>query len=167
MNLKELWIGDEVVLIKSGRIGKFEGIHSSGKARINIQGQMVLSHANNIEIYAAPEEEDILLLFPDETEHVEKSIQIPKWKDTIDLHIDKLAPHMEHNAPATILEFQLRKCKEFLQVAIDKKVTIVHIIHGKGNGVLREAVLHLLKDYSEIRYALPEKNGGSLEVWLY
>ena len=166
MNLKELWIGDEVVLIQSGRIGKFEGIHSSGKARINIQGQMVLSPAKNIEIYVAPESDDLLLLFPDETEHVEKSVHIPKWKDTIDLHIDKLASHMENSTPAIILEFQLRKCRDFLQAAIDKKVTIVHVIHGKGNGVLREAVLHLLKDFSEIRYALPEKNGGSLEVWL-
>jgi len=42
VNLKELWIGDNVRLKKSGRIGTFEG-EVNGKARVKLKDKIVLS----------------------------------------------------------------------------------------------------------------------------
>ena len=51
INLEELWVGDGVKIVSSGRIGTFESIHQNGKARIKSQGKIYLASAVNLELY--------------------------------------------------------------------------------------------------------------------
>ncbi|HRO74384.1 MAG TPA: hypothetical protein PK611_11970, partial [Saprospiraceae bacterium] len=49
MDIKELWIGDKVKILSSGKLGKYEGINNEGKLRISVLDKIILTRANNIE----------------------------------------------------------------------------------------------------------------------
>ena len=68
--------------------------------------------------------------------------------------------------PARIIAFQLDKCKAFIQHAIDARMNIITIIHGKGEGVLRAEVHHLARLFDEVKFVIPKENSGATEVWL-
>ena len=63
-----------------------------------------------------------------------------------------------------IVQLQLNECYERLQYAMNSKITKVEIVHGIGEGILRNEVHQILKNY-KLRYYL-SKNGGSTEVML-
>ena len=52
-------------------------------------------------------------------------------------------------------------------LAIDKKVTNIIIIHGKGEGVLRNLVHQMLDSYSEVQWKMLINQGGATEVVFY
>ncbi|MBK7805402.1 MAG: Smr/MutS family protein [Saprospiraceae bacterium] len=166
--LKDLWIGESVLIRSSGKTGRFEGINKEGKARIRVENKILLVTSENLDI--VPEKEH----FPDihdylnEEKNVDKKITPLKitFDHTLDLHIDKLAPHMENELPARIMEFQLRKSDTFIRDAIDKKYPHITIIHGKGQGVLKEAIEHQLQQFHQIRFTFSKNGGGAVEVWL-
>ena len=65
--------------------------------------------------------------------------------EEIDLHIHQLLDSSEGMSNAEILEYQLNKFREALVVFKDKKDQKIVFIHGKGDGVLRNAILTELK----------------------
>ena len=168
MNLKELWVGESILIISSGKHGKFEGINNEGKARIRVGGKILLIKADNLAII--PEKEH----FPDIDEFLQKDKNIEKQKTplkikfdhTLDLHIDKLAPHMENDIPGRIIEFQLQKSEEFIKEAIQKNYPHITIIHGKGQGVLKLSIEHQLKQFQQVRLTFSKNGGGAVEIWL-
>ncbi|MBK8053495.1 MAG: Smr/MutS family protein [Saprospiraceae bacterium] len=169
MNLKELWTGEKVMIKSSGRIGIFEGINAEGKARIKYENKIFLVTAQNLEI--VPEKE----VFPDIHEYLKRENNIIKadnktikvsFDHTIDLHIEKLAPHMKNELSGRILDYQLEKTRLFIRDAIDRNYPHITIIHGKGQGVLKSEIEHILKDYHQIRFTFSKNGGGAVEVWL-
>jgi DNA-nicking Smr family endonuclease len=169
MNLKELWTGEKVMIKSSGRSGTFEGINAEGKARIRSENKIYLATAENLEVI--PEKD----IFPDIHEYLERENKIVKadaktvkvtFEHTIDLHIEKLAPHMENELAGRILDYQLEKTRIFILDAIDRKYPHITIIHGKGQGVLKSEIEHILKDYYQIRFTFSKNGGGAVEVWL-
>lgn len=62
---------------------------------------------------------------------------------SIDLHADAL--NLDHLPPHRLLEEQLAHCKRFLNDAIQKRIPKVLIIHGVGEGVLRDSIRAMLK----------------------
>ncbi len=168
MQLKDLWVGESVLIRSSGKTGKFEGINKEGKARIRVESKILLVTVDNLDV--VPEKEH----FPDihdflntenKIENKTKPLKI-KFDHTLDLHIDKLAPHMENERPARIMEYQLQESDLFIREAIDKNYPHITIIHGKGQGVLKEAIEHQLKEFHQIRFTFSKNGGGAVEVWL-
>lgn len=168
-NPVDLWIGDKVRMVASGRQGTFEGLSSDGRARIKVGDKIFLCPVHGLDVI--PETEhfpDIhAYLAAEEKKHEKPLRQVAiQFDHTIDLHIDKLAPHMENEIPGRILEYQLQKSMDFIRQAIDRKYPHITIIHGKGQGVLREAILHQLKNFSQVRLTFSKNGGGAVEVWL-
>ena len=66
----------------------------------------------------------------------------------LDLHIEKLVPNFDKVKPQNILSIQLNHFEEYLCEALSLRVPKVYIIHGKGDGILREAIHKRLRtDY--------------------
>ena len=82
----------------------------------------------------------------------------------IDLHIELLTSNYHYMDNFEIVQLQLNACYEQLQYAMNSKITKVEIVHGIGEGILRNEVHQILKNY-KLRYYL-SKNGGSTEVML-
>ncbi|MBK9734304.1 MAG: Smr/MutS family protein [Saprospiraceae bacterium] len=167
MDIKDLWIGDEVFIKHTKVSGRFQGVNSSGKARILIDGKVFLVMEGDLELI--PEKEhfpDIHKMMEEEKPAVASKKLVVTVFNTIDLHIEKLAPHMENELPSRILDFERQKCNEFLQEAMEKNYPVVTIIHGIGQGVLKSEIEHLLKNIPQIRFTFSKNNGGAVEVWL-
>ncbi|MCZ2101097.1 MAG: Smr/MutS family protein [Chitinophagales bacterium] len=170
VDLKLLWIGDTVKIISSGRVGKFEGLNKEGKARIAVQEKVFLATANNLEKLEdeKPYEFDIDHFLEEEKQKEQKQKTPLKIKlnNLLDLHIDKLAPHMVNELPQRILEFQLAESEKFIKEAIRLNYPQITIIHGKGQGVLKEAITHQLGGFSQVRFTFTKNQGGAVEIWL-
>lgn len=190
LKVSDLWIGDEVILLKSGRVGKFQGIQKDGKVKILLDGKNVLTTLQNLSL---PNPEDKALqmeivvndLLADIEEKEKKSFN-SKIKNTdnpekvinktlvlknqtkfntLDLHINVLNPELEGQSALKILEFQISQFEEFLNFAITKGLPHITIIHGKGEGVLMNEVLLRLKQHPQLALSKTINNGGATEAW--
>lgn len=169
-DIKDLWIGDRIRIKTSGKLGRFEGINKDGKARISVDNKIILTAAVNLE------------KLPDDPTHsfdIDRYLEEEKAKEqknrpalrvtfehTLDLHMEKLAPHMANDLPQRILDYQLIQSEKFIRDAIDKHYPHITIIHGKGQGVLRTAIEHQLKMFTQVRFTFSKNQGGAVEVWL-
>ncbi|MBK8519027.1 MAG: Smr/MutS family protein [Saprospiraceae bacterium] len=168
MNLSELWTGEKVRIKSSGRIGRFQGVNNNGKARIKSEEKIFLVNLENLEVL--PESE----YFPnmDEFLNQDSIIQVKSkplninFNSTLDLHIDKLAPEKQNDTPGRIMDYQLQQSQNFIEEAIRKKYPHITIIHGKGQGVLKNAIEHQLSQYNEVRFTFSKNGGGAVEIWL-
>ncbi len=169
MDIKELWIGDKVKILSSGKLGKYEGINNEGKLRISVLDKIILTRANNIEKIVEDEVLFDIDAFLKEEKEKDKSLKPAlkiKFEHTLDLHLEKLAPEMINDIPSRILDYQLERSKKFIQDAIDSHYPHITIIHGKGQGVLRDAISHQLKSFSQVRFTFSKSQGGAVEIWL-
>ena len=85
----------------------------------------------------------------------------------INLHIEELIKDYRHLSNGEILDIQMRKFAIFISSAMDKKIQKVVIIHGKGEGVLKNEIRTALFAYGnmEIHDASYTKYGqGATEV---
>jgi len=158
--LSDYWIGDRVILKKSGRRGTFEGIAGSGKARIKVKGKIILSAADNIE--ELEEENTRKLAFPEEKKITHKDLQ--GFNPEIDLHIDVLDPTLKNAMPQMIVNKQVSACKNHIEQALSLGRREVTIIHGKGLGQLKLEVDSLLASYDEVLYSKVIHQGGATVV---
>jgi len=164
MNIKELWVGENVKIISSSRIGRFEGIAGDGRARVSSKGKMYLIKDTNLRIYEVPKVDKVKEMMQEMNQRPETTKMLSVDK-TIDLHIKTLDPSLVNGLPEHILNHQLSACKSFLSKAITGRLWIVTIIHGKGAGVLRSEVLGLLKDYDEVERIESIKDDGAQRVY--
>jgi dsDNA-specific endonuclease/ATPase MutS2 len=91
----------------------------------------------------------------------------PVWE--VDLHIENLIPNYKNLRNYDIVQHQLRYCQQTIERAILRNVYKLVIIHGKGQGVLREEVHILLRRYKvEFKDSIFEKHGGgATDVYFY
>lgn len=158
MDINDLWIGDLVQLKKSNRVGKYEG-SKNGKALINIQGKKVLTPASNLLPYEEPEAPLKLDLSEERPSASHRPDRV------LDLHIEKLQPALTHALPERIVTYQVAAAREHVEAAIKHRYLTIELIHGKGEGVLKLEVRHLLSLYDEVRATFDKNQGGSTEVW--
>ena len=107
-----LWIGDKVLLKKSGRFGIVTSIEKNGKIKVTVENTFIYINIGNVQVI---ENEDYV--FPDWVYLNEREKSKPLYlsrNDTIDLHIEKLDPSMENQSDAMILPFQIKKCRIFI-----------------------------------------------------
>ncbi|HMR89391.1 MAG TPA: Smr/MutS family protein [Saprospiraceae bacterium] len=168
MDLKTLWIGDRVEVLSSSNQGKFEGISKDGRARVRIGDKIFLVTADNLKTITEAEYfPDIHEFLKNDNSEAKKVVPLKiKFDHTLDLHLEKLAPHMQNELPARILEFQVQKSEVFIREAISKKYPHITIIHGKGAGVLKEQIEAQLKGFPQVRFTFSKNGGGAVEVWL-
>ena len=163
MRLSELWIGDEVYMRLSDRVGRFVGIAKDGRARIEHDGKIYLIHPKHLSLQENKSRnyklENIM------REEAKANLKKGTLPNTIDLHIEQLAPNLKNEAPQLILSYQIKKCKAYIDSAIALKYKYILIIHGKGAGVLKMEILHLIESYEQIAYVIPKHEGGASEVW--
>ena len=65
----------------------------------------------------------------------------------IDLHIERLVENHRNLSNYEIVQIQIRHCEFTIEKAIKNNVSRLVVIHGKGEGVLKEEVRQLLKKY--------------------
>lgn len=164
MDLKELWIGEDVEVLSSGRVGRYEGTSKDGRARISSQGKVYLIKQSNLKIYEEPKVDKVSVMM-DEMNRRSNSCKLGSTEDKIDLHIKTLNPSLVHGLPEHILNYQVTSCRSFIKQAIKSRVWAVTIIHGKGAGVLRSEVLGLLKNYNQVDRIEAIKDNGAQRIY--
>lgn len=70
----------------------------------------------------------------------------------IDLHIENLVDRHSHMSNGEILQLQKRRLKDYLEKVEDHKMRKVVIIHGVGQGVLKEEIRYLLKQFEHYEF---------------
>lgn len=165
MGSQDYWIGDSVRIVSSDFRGSYEGQDRSGMARVKCREEIRLAPLSDLEPFEEPAEE----LSPSLIDAPGVSFAEVKprsgFEHVIDLHYEKLAPERLNNPHPHILEFQLEKCREYLDTAKSRQASFVRIIHGRGQGKLKAAVEALLLAYPGIRFVSATPDSGALEVW--
>ena len=82
----------------------------------------------------------------------------------VDLHIELLTEHYKYMDSFEIVQIQLNECHNKIQKALNSNITKLEIVHGIGEGVLKDEVHSILRSYN-LRFYLT-KDGGSTEVYL-
>lgn len=166
LNLDDLWIGDPVLIRSTNENGIFSGLSDSGKAIIKVEEVSKEIEASNLE-EAIPEIENPLAKIKvDENEQSVNIETVANFINEIDLHLEKLSPGKTSSQFISVLDFQLSKCRYFIQQAIANKAARITIIHGKGEGKLKQAVEFLLLEFDEVSIKSVTNDGGAIEVWL-
>lgn len=109
------------------------------------------------QVYVSAEEiQSVLLQKKDVDRPKSQPISKPKPKNEIievDLHIDELLDTTAGLSNADILNYQLEKFREIMEQYKNKPGQKIVFIHGKGDGVLRKAVLdELRRKYPKSKY---------------
>jgi dsDNA-specific endonuclease/ATPase MutS2 len=162
IDINDLWIGDLLLLKKSGRIGKFEGRSGHKKVKVKVGDKTVITPVSNIEL--APEGSKIETFNYSNRPKIDKPVATA-LSDTIDLHIEVLNPSLKNGRAERIIDFQVKAAKDFIENAIAHKTKQILIIHGKGEGVLKLEINHLLALMDEVQFTFDKNNGGATEVW--
>ncbi len=162
VDLNDLWIGDKLRLLASNRIGVFQGL-SGQKARVKVGDKILLVSAINLDLLTEEEEQAPTLDFSEETS---KTLDFHNFVTTLDLHIETLAPEMATQPAIIILRYQLSKLSAYLDQAEKAGARFLTIIHGKGKGVLKKEVLHMLSIRPGVQFVLEKHDGGAVEVHL-
>lgn len=164
MELKDYWIGDQVIIKDTKRRGVFRGIKAK-KARVEIAGKILLIPESRLDLYTENKS-----TVHDEI-HEEKSskkhlvLEKVNFNSSIDLHIEKLQPSMKREHAIAIRDYQLRKLRQFLDKATSLCIPKVTIVHGKGTGALKMEVYHMLEDYPDKACVYPIHGDGAVEVY--
>ncbi|MBL7883158.1 MAG: Smr/MutS family protein, partial [Bacteroidia bacterium] len=71
----------------------------------------------------------------------------------IDLHIDELVDDTRGMSNLQIITIQTKAFQNALELAISKKYHKLIVIHGVGNGVLKNEICKIIKNVYELPYA--------------
>lgn len=70
----------------------------------------------------------------------------------LDLHIEELLDRHDRMSNSEILNYQMSKCRAFVREAIEKRYPKIVLIHGVGEGVLKEEIHHWLHGLDHIEF---------------
>ena len=158
MNLEELWIGDLLQIVSSGKVGKYEGKTHDGKAKIRHYNQIINADADDLRKYYPPKKEATI-----ELEEIDE--QTPSiLPDEIDLHIEVLNPSLQDARPERIRDYQVKAFEEYLEKLKASVLNEATIIHGKGTGVLKEEILSIIKNDKTIKLYEEVHDGGAVRI---
>lgn len=162
----ELWIGDWLMIKSNGIKGQFNGLDEKGNILIRTKDQdkiFVLSS----DIEKIPDEQDVLVEIHNESIHEKEqdTEYADDFGDTLDLHYEELIQLYPHLSGSK-LEFQVDVCTRFIKSAIHSRLPNIQIIHGRGQGILKNEVEYLLKQYNEITIISSNPNLASVDAWL-
>lgn len=76
---------------------------------------------------------------------------LPPARSVIDLHIDKITDRWEYMDTAEILDIQLREFEKYFELATAHHLPSMIVIHGVGEGRLRDEIHDILRAKKEVR----------------
>jgi len=76
---------------------------------------------------------------------------LPPARTVIDLHIDKLSENPEKLKSNQILDIQMREFEKYFDLALAHKQFHLTVIHGIGEGILRNEIHLFLKNRKEVK----------------
>ncbi|RYD51113.1 MAG: hypothetical protein EOP52_11995 [Sphingobacteriales bacterium] len=82
---------------------------------------------------------------------IDKLPHVPEFSPVIDLHAYVLLPDAADYPPAEVFRIQLDTLHTFLQEAIAHQETNLTVVHGLGNGMLRQAVHEILNHMPAVK----------------
>lgn len=167
INIKNLWIGEKIKVTALDLVGTFEGIDNDGKAKIRINSMIRTYDLEALEVFTEEEKTyfDLDLLI-EEKKPTSKLNTIPtKLVNEIDLHIQTLSPEHTNSHPSVIIDVQLEALQKFVQKSINQSVRSITIIHGKGEGKLKEYVHTYLSAIPQTKWKVLTNKDGATEVW--
>ena len=164
--------GDLVSVIDNTTRGKIIAIHGR---RITIEDEFGFTdyyNANQLIAYKQLEDSflDLVVVKDKVNKTVKKNSKTSSNKDLeVDLHIHQITITNKNMSNFEMLQYQLNYAKQKLKFAIKNKIAKVIFIHGKGKGVLRKELLHMLQQFPvEIKDASYQKYGfGAVEVKIF
>ncbi|MCB0602183.1 MAG: Smr/MutS family protein [Saprospiraceae bacterium] len=166
VDIKTLWVGDLVWVKSLQQRGTVRGRHGSNQAIVQIGETRLHVNGSDLELIPDQSDQSIDPFLLELTKEVPR--RHPEWLDfprNLDLHLEVLNPELAHASPSRALTFQIAQAKKYLDQAIRLKLPSVVIIHGKGTGVLKMELEHLLGAFPAIRHFHAINEGGALEIW--
>lgn len=164
-------VGDKVRFIKSNDYGIIKSIISERKIQVEDSSNF-LSIVNYNDVIKFDKLTDTLQAYGDLKTNKD-IIDIKKNKNTeltnsnvikVDLHIENIDDDYILLTNYEIVQKQLVNCERVLLLALNSKSQKLVIVHGIGQGVLKNEVHKLLNRFN-LRY-FESINGGSTEVML-
>ena len=172
MEIKNLWIGDEVRLIKSQRVGKVVKIDNNAKIVVSVGTSKVTTHAGNLELFRHEPKQKFQdideWLANNEKPSIEKNVKIKKHVagNFIDLHLDKLDTQGKIILEQNILEFKMNTFTTWFENTYKKRYATMTVVHGKGTGTLKSVLESWLKSDHRVQFIKSINDDGALEIWL-
>jgi dsDNA-specific endonuclease/ATPase MutS2 len=165
MNFDQLWIGDPVFVVSKNSNGAWEGYTGESQAKVRVGHTTFVVDLTDLEParFGKPKpakKADAPLAKKPKQERPDFS------SAALDLHMDVLAPDRVNDPPQMILTHQLKACQAFIEQSIAAMRPSIVIIHGKGEGVLKAEVEHLIAEYPQIKFTFPKHDGGAIEALL-
>ncbi|HMP29136.1 MAG TPA: Smr/MutS family protein [Saprospiraceae bacterium] len=173
MKKVDIWIGDKVILIKSGRRGIIQKIDKNDKIAVKVDHKIVNTSLENIQII----EEKSDNKFSDIDDWIAKEEKIKsttakttkinhnKPNNTLDLHLEKLDTKGKIIMDQNILEFKMTYFKKWFEERYSKKIICVTVIHGKGTGTLKNVLETWLRSDPRVAFINTKNDGGAMEIW--
>lgn len=90
---------------------------------------------------------------------------LPPAKSVIDLHIDRLTENPEKMSVSQMLDLQLQTFEQYYDLALAHRLDKLTVIHGIGEGVLRQSIHDLLKQRREVKHFEVGQNPGVTEIY--
>lgn len=92
-----------------------------------------------------------------------KIVELAALSRSLDLHYEE---RIHHSKNKHILEIQLKKFHEYMDKVIQLECEEIEIIHGKGNGILKQKIYESLQENSYVFQITENHNGGSSKILL-
>jgi dsDNA-specific endonuclease/ATPase MutS2 len=164
-------VGDKILFKKESLKGKVIKINSPYKVTIITSDgfEMSISTMDLVKIEIGSDMTTSYskgICYKDSDKKFIKSLKQRKSQSTlkIDLHIELLTTNYEYMDNFEIVQIQLNECHNKIEKALNSKIKKLDIIHGIGQGILKNEVHNILKNYN-LRFYLT-KDGGTTEVYL-
>ena len=167
----QFFIGDKILFKKDNLQGEIIRINSLYKVTIlSIDGfEMNVSVKDLVKI---EEGTDKVTSYGENFHSKDSDLQVIKSQKQqrsqsvlkVDLHIELLTSNHQYMDSFEIVQIQLNECHNKIKKALNSKITKLEIIHGIGEGILKNEVHTILRNYN-LRFYLT-KDGGATEVYL-
>ena len=163
-------VGDEVVFIHSKDYGVVTKLFNNNKVFVE-DSSSFNTLVDNTEIIKYSKDTNTVLSFGT-INIIKDKINIRGVNQSspnnniriIDLHIENISDHYHLMENFEIVQLQLKKCEKALDESIKSTTHKLIIVHGIGEGVLKNEVHKILRNYN-LRFFI-STNGGSTEVML-
>ena len=164
MKIDDLWIGDFLKVKATGEIGTFHGVEKS-IVKVKISEHVRSFRIDELEATSEEEIEQGSTDKADAPPGIDLD-EILKFKPELDLHVKMLERNGHRINRNWILRDQIKICQQFLRKAHRLNITRIRIIHGKGKGVLKNEVAHLLDSTKFVTDFEPTFDSGGFVVFL-